>query len=298
MQDLVGKNAIITGASQGLGLAIAKTYAQNNINVLICARDISKLKQAKKEIESLISNSVSNSISSKVKIYIKQADISKESEVKLLCDYAFEVFGQVHILVNNAGIYGPMGLIEDLDWTAWQECMNINLYGSVLMCRYLLPHFKKHKSGKIIQLGGGGFSPMPYLTAYAASKVAIIRFINSMAEFYAHYNIDMNSITPGLLDTRMLNQALDAGATGIGQAFYDRMLKAKNEGKTDSLKYGQALSLFLASSRSNGITGKFISAIWDNYEEWANHLDELKTSDVFTLKRITGKDRNFLWGDK
>jgi 3-oxoacyl-[acyl-carrier protein] reductase len=78
------------------------------------------------------------------------------------------------VLVNNAGIYGPMGPSETVDWDHWVQAMEINVFGSVLMCRALLPHFRRRRYGKIIQLSGGGATnPLPRLSAYAASKAAI-----------------------------------------------------------------------------------------------------------------------------
>jgi 3-oxoacyl-[acyl-carrier protein] reductase len=283
------KNAIITGASQGLGLAIAKSFIQNNINVLICARDISKLKTVQKDLAPFANNS---------KIYIKQTDVSKESDIKDLYKYAFEVFDQVHVLINNAGIYGPMGAIESLNFDLVKECMDINFYGSVLMCKHIVPHFKKNKYGKIIQLGGAGFAPTPYLTPYASSKAAIIRFINSLSKDLEQYNVYANSIAPGLSDTQMLDQVLEAGKEKVGEDFYNRMLKAKTENKTVPFDYACKLCLFLASDKSLGITGKHISAFWDKYENWSEHINEIKDSDIWTMQRITGKERNITWGDK
>jgi len=282
------QNAIITGANQGLGLAIAKAFVQNNINVLICAREEEKLNSAVKELKSLNKN---------VTVLAKTADVSDKNSVKKLCNYAIDNFKQVHILVNNAGVYGPMGNTENVNWAEWTKCVEINFYGSVLMAIELLAHFKKNKFGKIIQLAGGT-AVMPNLTAYAASKAAIVRFIELLAVDGAPYNIYANSIAPGLLDTRMLDQVLAAGANAAGQDFYDRMHKTKTLKTGADLKYAQKLCLFLASEASNGISGKVISALWDKYEDWPKHLEKLKNSDVYTYKRITGRERNFDWGDK
>ncbi|MDR3049949.1 MAG: SDR family oxidoreductase [Elusimicrobiota bacterium] len=289
MTDLKSKNAIITGASGGLGFAIAKSYVKAGINVLLCARNEKQLQAAKDELDAINGGDA----------FIKQADISNENETQSFCNYAFKIFKQVHILVNNAGIYGPMGLFENIDLADFKKCMDINFYGSVFMCRNLLPHFKQNQYGQIIQISGGGAAQgMPNIEGYAASKAAIVRFIESIAGAYKEYNISANCISPGLLNTRMLDQVLSAGENAVGKDFYDRMRSAKDGNKTASFEYAQKLCLFLASDKSKGITGKLISALWDKYEDWALHLDELNKSDVYTLRRITGKERNFSWGDK
>ena len=114
--------------------------------------------------------------------------------------------------MNNAGVYGPMGSIEDVDWDAWVRAIEINLFGSILMCRALLPHFKAQRYGKIIQLSGGGATnPLPRISAYAASKAAIVRFAESLALEVRDEGIDVNAIAPGALNTRMMDELLAAG---------------------------------------------------------------------------------------
>ncbi len=107
----------------------------------------------------------------------------------------------MHVLVNNAGVYGPLGSIEEIDWQAWVQAIEINLFGSILMCRALLPHFKSSRYGKIVQLSGGGATnPLPRISAYAASKAAVVRFAETLAEEVRENGIDVNAIAPGALE--------------------------------------------------------------------------------------------------
>ena len=226
------------------------------------------------------------------------ANVSAEADVKAVVVKTIEELGGCHILVNNAGIYGPKGEIETVDWTEWVKAIQINVYGSILMCRALLPHFKAQGYGKVIQLSGGGATnPLPLISAYAVSKAAIVRFAETLAEEVRGTGIDVNAIAPGALNTRMLDEIIHAGPEKVGQAFYDRSLQQKQSGGTP-LDKGADLALFLASAASDGITAKLISAIWDDWEHWPDYLDELSSSDAYTLRRITGRDRNFPWGDK
>jgi 3-oxoacyl-[acyl-carrier protein] reductase len=166
------------------------------------------------------------------------------------------------------------------------------------MSRAVLPHFKRQRYGKIIQLSGGGATnPMPLISAYAVSKAAIVRFVETLAEEVRGMGIDVNAIAPGALNTRMLEEILDAGPDKVGKVFYEHSLRQKETGGV-GLSKGAELALFLASNSSDGITAKLISAVWDNWQQWPKHLQELASSDVFTLRRIAGHERGLGWGDK
>ena len=206
--------------------------------------------------------------------------------------------GNCSILVNNAGIYGPKNKIEKINWKEWKKTIEINLFGSVLMSQGLIDQFKKQKYGKIIQLSGGGAtSPLPYLSAYAASKAAVVRFAETLAKEVAEYNININSLAPGPLNTKMLDEIIKAGPDKVGLDYYSRSIDQKKSGGS-SLSTASDLAVFLASPLSDGITGKLISAIWDKWEDWPKYINKIRNSDVYTLRRIVGRDRNFLKGDK
>ena len=111
--------------------------------------------------------------------------------------------------------------------------MRVNLFGSVLCCRAVLPHFRANGYGKIIQLSGGGAtSPLPRLSAYAASKAAVVRFAETLAEEVRGTGIDVNAIAPGALNTRLLDEVLEAGPERVGDAFYERALEQRSSGGT------------------------------------------------------------------
>ena len=286
--SLKGRTAIITGGSQGLGLAIAHAYVAAGASVLLCARDAEALKTARKE---LIARAAPEQT-----VETEIADVSQPEDVEHLMATALRIFPRVHILVNNAGVYGPKGLIEDVDWSAWVKAIQINLFGSVLLCRAVLPHFKAHHYGKMVQLSGGGATnPLPRISAYAASKAAIVRFAETLAEEVRDHNIDVNSIAPGPLNTRLLEEVLAEGPESVGQAFYDRALKQKIEGGAP-LERGAELAVFLGSADSDGLTGKLLSAMWDPWETLPEHLKDLQQTDAYTLRRIVPKDRGLTWG--
>jgi NAD(P)-dependent dehydrogenase (short-subunit alcohol dehydrogenase family) len=288
MSVLEGRTAIVTGGSHGLGFEIARAYVAAGAQVLACARDAIALDHARIELESLASDSTS--------VATITADVSVPAAVEQLVDYALECFSQIDVLVSNAGVNGPIGPTEDVAWDEWERTVRVNLFGSVLCCRAVLPHFRANKYGKIIQLSGGGAtSPRPRLSAYAASKAAVVRFAETLAEELRGTGIDVNAIAPGALNTRLLDEVLEAGPERVGDPFYERALEQRSSGGTP-LDLAARLAIFLGSGESDGITGKLISAAWDPWEELPSHADDLRSTDVYTLRRIVPSDRGLSWG--
>jgi NAD(P)-dependent dehydrogenase (short-subunit alcohol dehydrogenase family) len=286
---LADRCAIVTGASQGLGFAIAERYVAAGASVMICARDAAPLEAALKRLTA--------AAGAGQWIGAVLADVSQAADVDKLVAAALSAFGRVDILVNNAAIAGPAGAVEAVDWREWMRTIEINLLGSVLACRALLPHFKRMGRGKIVQLSGGGATkPLPQLSAYAVSKAAVVRFVETLAEETRAHRIDVNAIAPGMLDTRMLDEFVAAGPENVGQGFYEQARRCKETGGVP-LRRGADLAVFLGSPHSDGITGKLISAVWDPWDALPQHLDELKSTDIYTLRRIVPRDRGSSWGD-
>jgi NAD(P)-dependent dehydrogenase (short-subunit alcohol dehydrogenase family) len=284
---LDGRAAIVTGGSHGLGLEIARAYLAAGARVLVCARDATALGRARTELESAADPASIETVA---------ADVSEPDHVAALVAQALDRFSRVDVLVNNAGVYGPKGQIDDVVWDEWEHAIRVNLLGSVLCCRAVLPHFRANGYGKIVQLSGGGAtSPLPRLSAYAASKAAVVRFAETLAEELRGTGIDVNAIAPGALNTRLLDEVLEAGPERVGDAFYERALEQQAVGGTP-LELPARLALFLASAESDGITGKLISAPWDPWEAFASHAEDLRGTDVYTLRRIVPADRGLSWG--
>ncbi len=288
--QLKGKNAVITGSNQGFGKAIAEEFIAQGANVLICARNEQLLESTRMEL--------SKKVIGFQKVYACQVDVADRRSLNRLYKVALEKFGKIDILVNNAGVYGPKGAIEEIDWDEWVEAIKINLLGTVLACKIFIPHFKNNGYGKIINLSGGGATaPLPRISAYAASKAAVVRFTETLAEELRDSGVEVNCIAPGALNTRLLDEILEAGMEKVGKTFYERSLAQKQQGGTPMVN-GAQLCVFLASDKSKGITGKLISAVWDPWNELPEHLENLKNSDVYTLRRIVPKDRSMDWGER
>jgi NAD(P)-dependent dehydrogenase (short-subunit alcohol dehydrogenase family) len=285
---LKGLNALITGGSQGLGKVIAEYFLREGAKVVLCARNEKDLSFTRAELAGKFPAQ---------EILARTCDVSSEVQVNDLVAFALRELGSVHALVLNAGVYGPMGPTESVDLAGWRQAMDINLYGVLLPCRAIIPQFKKAGRGKIVVLSGGGATnPLPNISAYAASKAAVVRLMETLAEELQAFHVDVNAIAPGALATRLVDEVLAAGPEKVGAVFYEKNKQWKEKGATP-LELGARLAVYLASRESDGISGKLISAQWDPWEKLHEFKADLN-SDIYALRRIVPKDRGKTWGDK
>lgn len=283
------RKILVTGASQGFGLAVAERCLAEGADVAICARSPTQIESAAAALRERAKEGQ--------RVVAMAADVSQPTEVDALMERVTRELGPLDGLVNNAGIYGPKGTIEEVDWAEWTRAIEVNVYGTVLPCRAVLQGFRRRGAGKIVNLSGGGATaPLPRLSAYAASKAAIVRFTETLAEELRGTGVEVNAVAPGALNTRLLDEVLAAGPDKVGKAFYERSVRQKAEGGAP-LDKGAALCAFLLSSQSDGITGKLLSAVWDPWSELPAHRVELDKTDIYTLRRIVPKDRGQGWGD-
>lgn len=287
---LTGHNAVITGGTRGLGLEIARVYLQAGASgVCICGRDPQTLSAALGELQELAAPDQC--------VSAVLADVSNPEDVERLFACASDDLGELSILVSNAAVYGPKDMIDHADWSEWVRAVEINLFGSVLPMREALSHFIPRGRGKIVQLAGGGAGGLLGLSAYAASKAAVVRFVETLAAELRERElaIDVNAIAPGALNTRMLDEVLAAGPRKVGRDFYQRAVQQQQSGGIP-LRRAAELAVFLGSPASDGISGKLLSAVWDPWAELPERLEDLE-SDIYTLRRIVPKDRGMDWGD-
>jgi NAD(P)-dependent dehydrogenase (short-subunit alcohol dehydrogenase family) len=281
---LKDKVSIITGGSQGIGKAVAAEFAREGSPLVLSSRTEADLQAAKHEIEA----------ASSVRVEIFPADVSQPQETEGLVRFALAEFDTIDVLVNCAGLQAPIGLVTDNDTRVWLQTVNVNLGGTFLCIRAVLPVMMKKKYGKIINLSGGGaVSPRPRFSAYSASKAAVVRLTETLAEEVKPYNIHINAIAPGAINTRLLDEVLAAGEAA-GEAELAKAIKQKREGGVPLQKVAE-LAVFLASSASDGLSGKLISLLWDNWRDIPRRLDTIVSSDIYTMRRIIPKDRGYDW---
>jgi 3-oxoacyl-[acyl-carrier protein] reductase len=188
------KTAIVTGASGGIGSAISKILSRNGYNVLINYNNSEE--KAKSLMKEIIDEGGSCDIF--------KADVSDETQVSSMIDYTLDIFGDIDLLVNNAGI-DEIKLFSDFSLTQWQKIIDVNLTGTFLTSKKVAPIFIHKKSGKIINITSmwgqvGASCEVPYSSA----KAGIIGFTKSLAKELAPSNITVNGVAPGVIDTNMM----------------------------------------------------------------------------------------------
>ena len=276
---LKGRVAIVTGSGRGIGKAIAVGFAREGANLVVVARTFSEVLETAKEIEALGGEALPLKV-----------DVSSRSGVETMVHKALEKFGRIDILVNNAGMLGPLGPLYENDVDEWIKTINVNLIGTFLCCRAVLPVMIKQRKGKIINLSGGGAAyPKPFFSAYAVSKAAIVRLTETLAEEVKEYNIQVNAIAPGPVKTRMQEQVVKAGEKAGLKALEEAKEVLKTGGANP--KHAVELAVFLASEESNGLTGRLISALWDDWQNLKREdtIKEVMAKGLYTLRRIDGQ---------
>lgn len=248
---MVGKNIIITGGSRGLGKDIINYLASEGNNITIIARDLEELKKTSSQIKRNYS---------KVSTNHYQCDVSDYNQCKRVIDNV----QNIDILINCAGILGPVGLFGENSIEDWKKTIEINLIGTANMIHASLPIISKSNRGKIINFSGGGAAyGRKYHTAYGSSKCAIVRLTETLALEYP--NMDINAVAPGAHNTDIWNT----------ETFDKRPDKWADKERLLSLID------FLSSSNSDFISGRFIH-IMDKWEELSASLPE----NLFKLRRV------------
>lgn len=186
-------NILITGASRGIGRAVAIEFAKNNHNIIICAKsDLEGLQNTKRLVEN-----------ENVSCYIGLCDVTNKESVKEFISDSAKAIGQTDILINNAGI-SYIGLIQDMSLDDWNKVLNTNLTSAFLMSKYIIPEMLKKQSGHIINISSvWGNIGASMEVAYSASKGGINSFTKALAKELAPSNISVNAISPEFIDTDM-----------------------------------------------------------------------------------------------
>lgn len=240
--DLTGRTAIVTGGGRGIGKSIALALAEAGANVVVASRTESELKQVCEEIETTYGR----------KAYYRTLDIRDQQSIQNLVDYAIQEEEKIDILVNGAGT-NVRGRLEDYDEADWDFVMDVNLKSVYLMSKAVIPHMKKRKYGKIINIASLtselGFVNMP---AYAASKGGVSQLTKVMAVELADDGILTNAIGPGYFKTEMTKPVFEDEER---VKWMLSRIPLKRIGNLEDLK---GTAVFLASSASDYITGQTI----------------------------------------
>jgi 3-oxoacyl-[acyl-carrier protein] reductase len=268
------KVALITGAGRGIGRSVAIGLAQAGMDVVLMARTAAELEETRGHVAALGRSALA-----------VRADVGCPEEVRAAVDQALERFGRIDVLVNAAGRQPPIGPLAENDAADWAQTIQVNLLGTFHCIQAVLPGMRQRRAGKIINFSGGGAtSPRPNFSAYAVSKAAVVRLTETLAEELKPYNIQVNAVAPGAVNTRMLEEVLAAG-TVAGPELNEAQRRKERGGTPPEL--AAALVAFLASEASDALTGKLISAPHDDWQDWdAARIAELMPTPMYTLRRL------------
>jgi 3-oxoacyl-[acyl-carrier protein] reductase len=269
-EESAGRVVIVTGGGTGIGKEIARAFAQNGDDVVVCGRSKGSLEAAAGELGENVSTRV--------------CDVSDEASVAGLVEETLARRGRIDVLVNNAGVYGPIGRTIDNATDAWREAMTINLFGVFLTTRAVGAVMARQGGGAIINISGGGAtSSKPRYSAYAAAKSGVVRLTEVVADELAPDGVRVNAIAPGFIVTRFHDETLAAGAGADPDV---EKVRAKIESGGDDPRKTAELALFLAGAESEGISGKIFSAIWDDWRDPAVRAALRDSRDLYTLRRV------------
>ena len=276
---------VVTGGSLGIGLACATELVERGARVVVMARGAADLERARASL----------SAAGKDRVRAVRGDVTSESDVERALDVCGRELGGFTALVHAAGVLGPVGPVVDTDSAEWWRAVETNLLGTYLAARGAARRLRAAgRGGRLLLFSGGGASgPFPSYTAYASSKVAVVRFAETLAVELQPDRIMVNAIAPGFVVTRIHEGTLAAGERA--GADYLRSTKEQIEQGGVPPELAARLVAFLLGPGGDGITGRLISAPWDRWWEWPAHREEIAGSDLFTLRRIVPKDRGKSW---
>jgi NAD(P)-dependent dehydrogenase (short-subunit alcohol dehydrogenase family) len=270
LSNVKNLSVLVTGAGRGVGKRLAIGFAAAGARVGLLARSKAELDLASLEIE--------HGGGTALRI---RADVNDSEQLGAAVDRMRAHYGGVQVVVCAAAVQGPIGPLLENSPKAWMETVQTNLFGVMNTCRACLPQMIERRSGKIIMLSGGGaVTARPCFSAYAASKAAVVRFAETIAEEVREHNIQVNCMAPGGTYTNMTDEILKAGERA-GWKEQEDALQVRQTGGVPPEKQIQ-LALFLASEESNHVSGKIIHV----HDDWKRLRNGSIPAELYTLRRV------------
>jgi NAD(P)-dependent dehydrogenase (short-subunit alcohol dehydrogenase family) len=282
LQDRV---AIVTGGNKGIGREIALAYAREGCRIALVARNEKRLRETAAFIQE---ETGAEALGCAV-------DVTQKAPLDAMVRQTSARFQRIDILVNAAAIVGPVGRFETCDVTDWERTISVNVLGTYAAMRSVIPMMIAQRWGTIINFAGGGaFGARERFSAYSVSKAAVVRLTDAAAKELRGHGITVNGISPGQVNTEMFDTMVAAGRENVGEEGWAEFEQRKRSGG-DPIGEVARFALFLASDEGRKITGRVMSVRWDPWEHLPRYVDELMTSDIYTMRRITPKDHGKNW---
>jgi NAD(P)-dependent dehydrogenase (short-subunit alcohol dehydrogenase family) len=271
VRSFKGVPVLVTGAGRGIGKRLAIGFANRGAFVGLLARSKAELDLCHLEIQHTGGTAVR-----------LRYDVGDYEQMCAATDRVRVDFAPIEVLICAAGVQGPIGPFAETSPKSWHEALHTNLVGVMNICRAVLPHMIQRRSGKIVVLTGGGTSSArPNFAVYAASKAALARLVESIAEEVSEHNVQINCLSPGGAYTHMTDQILAAGDRAGWRETEDAQHVRITGGISPERQV--ELALYLASDESNHISGRLIHV----EDDWKKILKKSPVSpDLYTLRRV------------
>lgn len=267
--ELAGRVAIVTGGGRGIGRAIARTFAAAGAAVAVTARTQDQLD----ETVALIDRDGGRALAI-------VADVTDRFSVEFVVAETERRLGRVDVLVNNAGIAGPVGPLWENDPDDWRRCLEVNVDGPFLCCHAVLQGMISRRSGRIINLTSGiGNRSYPYLSSYNVAKTALTRLTETLADETREHGVSVFLMTPGLVQTDMPSEI---GGSDSGRKWLPDFA-ANHAANAQPPDRAAELCLYLASGRADALSGRYIN-IREDVEDLVRRAEQIQTEDLLTLR--------------
>jgi NAD(P)-dependent dehydrogenase (short-subunit alcohol dehydrogenase family) len=274
-QPLAGRRVLVTGASGGIGRAVARTVAARGASVTVVARRRDELRD------------VLGSLPGHGHVAVAM-DVGDEEAWRRHAALMAPA-GRVDAVVTAAARLSPVGPIGTWSVDEFRATLDVNVVGTLLAVMTFLEPLACARGAVVTFSGGGATSAFPNYDAYAASKAAVVRLTENLAEELRPRGIRCNSIAPGFVLTDMHEATLQAGPERAGTGYYERTRQAVASAAGDPPEAAAELTAFLLSDEARGISGKLISARWDPWREAEFVRRLMADTDLATLRRIDGQ---------
>src|SRR5262245_4953220 len=271
MGDLDGQVAVVTGGGLGIGRGIALRLGEAGAHVVVAARRAEHLGETVRLVRE-----AGGRASARV------TDVTQQHDVEALMAETATNHGKIDLLVNNAGRFMSIGPAWEADPQNWWQDVTVNVFGTYLCCRAVIPHMTARGAGTIVVMGGGGsLTGFSYGSGYGLSKAALVRFAESLQIEVKGLGINVYAISPGLVRTEMTQFQLDSPE---GQRWLPRIRQSFAEGRDVPPTLAGDLCVFLAARGDGRLGGRFIQAR-DDFRHIADAADEVIAGDLYALRR-------------
>jgi 3-oxoacyl-[acyl-carrier protein] reductase len=275
---------MITGATRGLGLLVARKFWNAQHDLVIVSRRESDLERISAEFH------VKSIEGQNIHPYL--FDLKNINLIPELMKEIRDSVGSPDIVINNAAVQGPIGPLQTNDWEEWRTCLDVDLLAPIKICQEVIPAMIMNNYGRIVNISGGGATgPRPNFSSYATAKCGLVRFSETLAQELSPYNITINCVSPGAMNSELTKKILDAGIDSAGQKEYEVAKRLVDDNPHTEIKAADLVFL-LTTEPFSGITGRLLSAVWDPHDKIPSISAKLMGTDVYTLRRIVPKDRN------